>query len=294
MKPLSIGDDVRNGVYKVHSRFGRVLNLSDGNRLVSIVDPEIGAGPVNVVLDDRDRGTIDTLLVATGFLLLNDRRYEIDPTLLYDSSIEDLECNGPILKASLRFLSRLLVEESPAKSLAFLLDSRKLRCFRPGFETILANRIAEGANRLLAGDAVYGAAMLKGCGFGLTPSGDDFVAGVLVAMNLLRVNGIDLGSTIEKVYSASRSENMLSGTFLRLAKEGRVTERTRALIAGLLSGDDEDVVRNGRELLLVGETSGADFAVGMLMTLENQHMFAADDANRIELLPAEVGSGEKA
>ena len=52
MKILSIGDEVREGTYRLHSCFQRAVNFTDGRRLVTLVTPDIGAGPVNIVVGD--------------------------------------------------------------------------------------------------------------------------------------------------------------------------------------------------------------------------------------------------
>ena len=49
---LSIGDQVKPGTYRPHSRFHRVVNFEREGRLVSVVDERIGPGPLNIVLHD--------------------------------------------------------------------------------------------------------------------------------------------------------------------------------------------------------------------------------------------------
>ena len=49
---LSIGDQVRPGTYRFHSRFKRVVNFEHGGRLIAVVDETIGPGPLNIVLRD--------------------------------------------------------------------------------------------------------------------------------------------------------------------------------------------------------------------------------------------------
>ena len=47
---LSIGDQVKPGTYRLHSRFSRAINFERAGRLVSVVDETIGPGPLNIVL----------------------------------------------------------------------------------------------------------------------------------------------------------------------------------------------------------------------------------------------------
>ena len=74
MTLLSIGDEVREGTYKLHSRFDRAVNFTDGRRLVTLVTPDIGAGPVNIVVRDLtpaqaallDRDQVRAVVLAHG------------------------------------------------------------------------------------------------------------------------------------------------------------------------------------------------------------------------------------
>ena len=47
---LSIGDQIRPGTYRFHSRFDRAVNFEHHGRLIAVVDEAIGPGPLNIVL----------------------------------------------------------------------------------------------------------------------------------------------------------------------------------------------------------------------------------------------------
>ena len=49
---LSIGDQIRPGTYRFHSRFNRAVNFEHQGRLIAVVDETIGPGPLNIVLRD--------------------------------------------------------------------------------------------------------------------------------------------------------------------------------------------------------------------------------------------------
>jgi hypothetical protein len=104
---------------------------------------------------------------------------------------------GPLepakLEPNLRVLEKLLLESAPARSLAFLIDDRGGRTFASAFEKELARRLSAGVARLAHGDLEGGASEIRGLGYGLTPSGDDFLAGFLLGMHALEMAaGIDL------------------------------------------------------------------------------------------------------
>ncbi len=121
-----------------------------------------------------------------------------------------------------------------------------------------------GATAAATGPGTQGVRMLAGCGFGLTPSGDDFIAGMLIALHLLGAPQ----RTIRSVHAAAAGGGDLSRHFLALARDGRVDERMSALVAALLDHGDTEVRRAARRILQVGATSGADMMTGFVTTLK--------------------------
>ena len=182
-------------------------------------------------------------------------------------------CVGPLepakLKPNLCVFEKLLLASAPARSIAFLIDECGGRTFASAFEKELARRLSAGVARLAHGDLEYGAAQIKGLGYGLTPSGDDFLAGFLLGMQALEMAaGSDLAAQRRAVREASRGANPFSEAMLRSAAEGRSFERASSLIRALFEGAEADVVRHARRLFAVGASSGADLGVGLLFALK--------------------------
>ena len=50
MSIVSRGDHIRPGRYQLHSRFAKAINFANGEWLVSLVNEDVGAGPVNLVM----------------------------------------------------------------------------------------------------------------------------------------------------------------------------------------------------------------------------------------------------
>jgi len=180
---------------------------------------------------------------------------------------------GPLepakLEPNLRAFQRALLESAPARSLAFLIDDRGGRTFASAFEKELACRLSAGVARLAHGDLAGGASQIRGLGYGLTPSGDDFLAGFLLGMHALEMAaGIDLAAQRHAVRQAARGANPFSEALLRSAAEGRSFERAKSLIQALFDGVEADVERHARSLFAVGASSGADLGVGLLFALK--------------------------
>jgi hypothetical protein len=287
---LSIGDRIEEGTYEVHSRFKRAVTLTDGSRLVSVVTEEAGAGPVNLVVATLCPESVGRLRVRRSGIELGTRWHDLDECLRYSSGI-DLSAEGARrLDANLACFRDLLVDLAPEKSLAFLLDESRLDAFRPGFELELARHITSCVRDIFNCDLMRGVGRLAGAGFGLTPSGDDFICGLLIGMHILdrrdrtagradrgvasrdgsaARRGGTLAPIREAIFGIARSGSILTDTSLALARDGLVTEKLKTLIIAL-GGESESVIRGATvRVLSVGHTSGADLATGLFMTLDH-------------------------
>jgi len=166
-------------------------------------------------------------------------------------------------------LKRTIIDTAPERSLAFLLDADRLSDLRPGFEQAAATQIKNGVAWALGNDVTTGVRALSGCGFGLTPSGDDFICGMLIGLHFLRRSfGRRLASQIAAVRSAAKTENLLSAAFLEMAAQGRLFYRMKNMLQAIVYGAETEVKQAAGKLFCVGETSGADVATGFLMTVE--------------------------
>jgi hypothetical protein len=259
MTLVSIGDQVTEGTCRFHSRFKRVVNFTQGDRLVSIVDETIGPGPLNIVLRDFHAGETRTPLeISHGRVVFAGRKFPFTSRHRYCST---LDCRiGPRFHRNLPIFEELLVQTAHPQSLTFLLDDARVQNFRSGFERTFAEQVKRGVHKIFHGDRLTGVRTLSGCGIGLTPSGDDFIAGHLIGLNLR-------GVTADGVFEAARSNNIFSNTFLDLARQGRLFGRMKDLILSLMY-DSQDAVRECTErLFAVGGTSGADLGTGFYMTV---------------------------
>ena len=107
-----------------------------------------------------------------------------------------------------------------------------------------------------------GASCLAGLGGGLTPSGDDFLAGAMLAAWLSH-------SVPERVcqlllHTAAPRTTVLSAALLRAAAAGACSAPWHRLLAALANGGEEQLPSAVEEVLAHGHTSGADALAGFL------------------------------
>jgi hypothetical protein len=135
----------------------------------------------------------------------------------------------------------------------------------------LADRLQAGMRAMVEGVssrstaiAIEGALGLAGVGGGLTPAGDDFITGVLLAI-WAGLYGAGLEPLAESLAeAASTRTTTLSGAYLRAAARGECSAPWHALFEALLGGGSSGRRRALEALLAVGHTSGGDGLAGFL------------------------------
>lgn len=271
MKLLCIGDNVCPGEYRLHSRFKRAINFLGEKGFVSVVTREVGAGPINVVVDVLNPN-VDSLVVEGNVLIFGGYTHDATKCPRYNSRIDDVGTDAVALERNLGLFERVVLSEAPSKSLAFLLDDGRAKNFSSGFEKALLERVRIGADKLFGEDIVEGVKMLRGCGLGLTPSGDDLIAGILLGLNLKRrIYGERSDGLIARIYDAAIGGSVFSKALLALAKNGQFTGHFKRLVVCLLGDNAEEIAIASKRVLSLGETSGADTATGFILALKRGH-----------------------
>lgn len=131
--------------------------------------------------------------------------------------------------------------------------------------TALATGVATAprlGDLLRAGRVEDVAAAVGGRGPGLTPAGDDLLAGVLVVARLWW--GADAGSRLDAIAAGVPTTDVARG-FLRWAARGQCIDPVHDWLAAVARGRAEDTERAGRRVVAVGATSGAHLAAGLAL-----------------------------
>jgi hypothetical protein len=128
----------------------------------------------------------------------------------------------------------------------------------------LISAAAGGSPLRIDVDAV---APLLGSGPGLTPSGDDFVGGVLIALAL-----VGLSDLRDRIWSAfaprvTAATNRISGAHLAAAARGFGHAALHAILDDILAGRDGGMADHRRAIDAIGHTSGWDALAGAVTVL---------------------------
>lgn len=228
---------------RVIASFPKAVYVSLPGGILVLVDPDVHAGPLYVVLDGPPpevpagtvvRGEAGHLRVEAADISLEEPRAWVGP-----------------LPSPAQFASGATLLNEVASHLA----SRSALRADP-----FRDRAADARSRLRAGDLAGMVERLAGLGPGLTPAGDDALAGVLFVRRALG------GETAEPALlagaAAARSTD-IAAAFLTWAARGQALAPGHDLMAAAANGDRKACAAAAGAVARIGETSGADFALGL-------------------------------
>lgn len=235
-------------------------------------------GPLTVNLPDLpDLGLVNGALVsiAAGVIRVGSAVIDTNGAERWRAGLLNpaLPEPGTVL-SRLRVIARRLAAEKQGAGLSGLLNGllKLPESGEPANREQLSN-LQSVRDALGAGNATQAAPLLEallGCGSGLTPSGDDLILGLLLALSHCR-GWFGADETIEQLSSrmvtlAGQKTTTLSANLIAMAVLGQADERLVAALAGVLTGRPEPAaVAAG--LASWGNSSGADALVGMTVVL---------------------------
>jgi hypothetical protein len=297
---LSISRPVRERLSQTGpiSKIGPVLGVFErachlaapGGEVIALVLPHIGDGPLNIVVEGQARafsavepGT--TASLRDGHLCLGGLAIALDGAAVWEPrpAWSALRVHRAAITGRLPLLHALALEQAPEDSLLPLTaqspQKRRASC-QPaphmtdyGFAQALSTTVSEATTSLTAGwrgdhtKLVSGAAQLAGLGTGLTPAGDDFLAGLMTWAWLAHPTPRSFCQVL--LDAAAPRTTVLSAAFLQAAAGGECSIAWHRLLAAL--SDTQTTFRVSETLrvslqgvLSHGHTSGADMLAGFL------------------------------
>ncbi|MDY6878177.1 MAG: DUF2877 domain-containing protein [Chloroflexota bacterium] len=267
---------------RVLAVFKHACNLVtlDGH-VVALVLPQVGDGPLNVVVHGRPG---DFAAVEPGMSArLEGRRLRVGGLeIVLEGAVvwepcpdwDSLRAGRDGITARLPFLWAFALRNAPAGSLLPLawewaggpdhsIEAVEAGCVSRAF-ALVARDAAEALWAGWGGDPGRlreGAAQLAGLGSGLTPAGDDFLTGVMLWAWLAHSNPRVFCRTLAA--AAIPRTTTLSAAFLRAAAEGECNVSWHRALAAMV-GTEDVLASSILEVLAHGATSGADALAGFL------------------------------
>lgn len=284
-------DRLSMGKGAVHSVFDGAINIMFPRGLVSLVPESAGKGPLNVTLrlPDATAGLRSLAAEVGGEVVVNGPTLELcggRQILLAQAEIyhPDRSFRLPLLKrrriwANSEAMRMVAIESGKMAGLGGLLEllapiptgavNGKLNLFA----SAALMRIVSLENALLKEDRGALASTVHdmiGLGPGLTPSSDDMLAGLVLLSGLYSANGGRISHSTMLLSEEVRAEvcgrtTRLSEEFLLQACSGNGNEPILRLCSALLTGSKQSVEEETRRVLQIGETSGTDMILGMIL-----------------------------
>ena len=181
--------------------------------------------------------------------------------------------NRDTLRQGLNALTEVFQLQAPAPSFARLMLEADKQGKLNEVDTIVRERLSAIRGTTVTNGDVGGAAnrlqKLIGLGEGLTPSGDDFIGGMLIA--LVRAGHHEAAKNIySTIMPAARERtNRISLAHLDCAAQGLASLPLHHLLNAVLNGNDVEVAQLANDINQIGHTSGWDIAAGMAFALES-------------------------
>ena len=271
---------------RVESAFPEACNLAtEEGRRFSLVSKRVGDGPINAVVDAGRA----LCLVNPGAELAGDgQRLVVGKSLTIDlcsarvwspyPNYHDLALRPARVLERVAYLQHALPLVSPQASLA-----AQPSCLGQGAlggHPALSLAQARAADRVTGLLAAYrhrnlagiqaNARHLAGLGPGLTPAGDDWLAGWLVGLRCLAtvapggeaLSLVEVGRTV--VCAAAGRTTGFSLTLLEAAARGATAQPWHDLLDALAGVSPEPIDSAVREIVRRGATSGFDMLAGFL------------------------------
>jgi hypothetical protein len=277
------------GIGKIHSVFEHVINIILLDHLISIVGTNVGMGPLNIVInipDDLDF----TLILKKGDPISLDEDINVGDSLII-ISMEGVQLWEPSVNLKERILSNntildnieILRETALASDkhggFGELIGSAKTNEFEISKENKFGPIAKYAAPHILSlleaisleryDDILQSSNKIVGLGPGLTPSGDDMLIGMMVAMFYISENkeiSLDVKQINNEIISGITGRTtLISEEFLREAAMGRVNEPIAILMDNILSADKKEIVESVANVLSIGSSSGVDTIFGIIL-----------------------------
>ena len=261
---------------KVHSVYNRTINLCANDCLLSLqsensplspITLETNCSPEELSIFDLSSG--DEISAANDGLYINGNFFLYDFAPCWNCALSSIQQNScaPNQNFNLSFLYSCLNEMLPIGGFSDLV--------LPNGEAWKSSASASEAGKILSHcsdnimmhsweSASAFASNLIGLGEGLTPSGDDFLCGMLAALQTIATEAAlnFRFSLSEKLSDALTKTNDISAAFLRSAIEGQFSKAVILLVEG---ADKQTVVNN---FSAIGHSSGADTLSGYIFAAE--------------------------
>lgn len=295
----------RTKTARILSIFHRCCNLiNQDDDILSLVTPDIGPGPFSIVLDINGKlenawvfpedlvpgleGRVEQSRIYLGSIVVD--TVEVDR---WEASLrwDDLFQKRDLILSKAYQLACLLLEMAPPASLAEVVTSNILNDPEerdlPAFQLSITDRWTLAAIQYISvlKNAIWddqcfscdeAVRSLAGLGSGLTPSGDDFIIGILYALRIVFPKEVAKQLVDRICRVAAAQTHLLSAAYIHAAAHGEAIWIWHSLLDAMISSNTSHFRQVIRQFLLIGHTSGIDALAGFVQILCEHEIAKAD------------------
>ncbi len=282
----SVGDKVPYGKFEIiDSRFENTVNFVYQNYLISVVTDKIGAGPHNIVLENYDLQELVSLEIGPGVRcqkigvrcqvsgVSGEREIEIGEDLIYNSELQEADFELRMVEENLHLLEEYILQNYPDKGLLFLYQEKEAIFDDQNitFDNYLRANMQEAFLFLKTGQIAKAVVEFRGKGYGLTPSGDDFLVGLMLGLTFREKILKNKFTKIKAIiYAGLLSKRYLTNTFLLQAFQGWYNQPWKNILISLGGKQPGMIYKCADEVIGIGSTSGADLMAGFISGVRYQ------------------------
>ncbi len=256
---------------KVHSIYKNVVNLFIDEQIFSIHNSKIPMTPLSIIIDDElDMKPGDVVLfVKRGFKIGNEL-VEYEKAKLWNPCIEKLidfqQCRAGLeaVKASLiEYKGNTGYADSAIEPMGEK-DDFLTAILRKRVWELKKNFSKESLENMNVWEPFFKENI--GAGIGLTPSGDDFIIGLLFAIKCSGNNEI-FEKLVETIVKNIERTNDISGAFLKCACKGEFGEKLHDLLSAI-ADSKKSLKYEVENIASTGHSSGVDTLNGIIIGWE--------------------------
>ena len=260
----------RHSQARVIAQFERSVHVEADGEVICLVAKALGDGPLNAVVEDVPQwpcvGATVGFVGASARHCVAHEQLRVDCTAAQDwrppqpARVAPL----PLRREALAMLQALANSQAPEDGLA-----------RPAFDvpavaTPVSRMARPRIERLrcwLLDPSAPPPTDLIGLGPGLTPSGDDLLCGLLMALHVSGSSSARHALAPGVLDAAPAMTSALSNAFLRAAAQGEGSEVLHRLINAIVEGTVGDMASLVAAVGRIGHTSGWDAMAGAALAL---------------------------
>lgn len=249
--------------------FERAVNLLIGESVIALVLPELQNGAFHIVVP-----FLPNLRTSALWIKKLPEGLQIGDTLLQVSATSKIWEPKPDWEAvnissdTIQIIKVVALEEMLEKE---QFDASPFGEVFKGKGVPLLAELSQAVWSTNQTQVTTAVSKIAGLGPGLTPSGDDFLSGLMLAIYALKQSPDSLAAAEQcrRIYEAAAGRTTrLSRAFLQSAARGYCDERWHTFLRAV-SGRDENAVRDSvHRILSFGATSGMDMLSGFLWMFE--------------------------